>query len=163
MRRLASSQRLEPEIQNTLQQSRYYASVRAATFGFSRGRIPCLAFLLRCVSPIQPRSPKIRRGGLQPISSTEVSGVVPRAPRGSGPRHALVHRIGPTRRTSAGRSRQALLIGLKPAIRGSSSPSIINDTPRTVGRSGFLKADDGRKNTKDEHENFHGNLRSRRD
>jgi hypothetical protein len=50
---------------------------------------------------------------------------------------------------------------LKPAIRGSSSPSIVNDAPRTIGRSGFLEADDGRKHTKDEQENPHGNLQSR--
>jgi hypothetical protein len=103
----------------------------------------------------------MRRGGSQRISSTEVFRVVPHAPRWSGPRHALVHRIGPTRRTSPGRGRQALLICLKPAIRGSSPPSIVNDAPRTIGRSGFLKADDGRKHTKDEQENPHGNLQSR--
>jgi hypothetical protein len=40
-------------------------------------------------------------------------------------------------------------------------PSIVNDAPRTVGRRGFLKADDGRKHTKDEQENPHGNLQSR--
>jgi hypothetical protein len=50
---------------------------------------------------------------------------------------------------------------LKPAIRGSSSPSIVNDAPRTIGRSGFLEADDGRKHTKDEQEKPHGNLQSR--
>jgi hypothetical protein len=32
-----SSRRLEPEIQNTLQQGKWHASARAATFGFSRG------------------------------------------------------------------------------------------------------------------------------
>jgi len=107
-------------------------------------------------------SPKRKRGGLRRISSTEVFRVVPRAPRWSRPRHALVHRIGPTRRTSPGRGRQALLICLKPAIRGSSPlPPIVNDAPRTIGRSGFLKADDGRKHTKDEQENPHGNLQSR--
>jgi hypothetical protein len=106
-------------------------------------------------------SPKRKRSGLRRISSTEVFRVVPRAPRWSGPRHALVHRIGPTRRTSPGRGRQALLICLKPAIRGSSSPSIVNDAPRTIGRSGFLEADDGRKHTKDEQEKPHGNLQSR--
>jgi hypothetical protein len=95
------------------------------------------------------------------ISSTEVFRGVPRAPRWSRPRHALVHRIGPTRRTSPGRVRQALLICLKPAIRGSSPPSIVNDAPRTIGRSGFLKADDGGKHTEDEQENSHGNLQSR--
>jgi hypothetical protein len=51
---------------------------------------------------------------------------------------------------------------LKPAIRGSSPlPPIVNDAPRTIGRSGFLKADDGGKHTKDEQENPHGNLQSR--
>jgi hypothetical protein len=50
-----------------------------------------------------------RRGGLRRISSTDVFRVVPHAPRWSGPRHALVHRIGLTRRTSPGRGRQALL------------------------------------------------------
>src|SRR4029077_3761141 len=40
-------------------------------------------------------------------------------------------------------------------------PPIVNDAPRTLGRSGFLKADDGRKHTKDEQENLHGNLQSR--
>ena len=40
---VGSSRHLEPEIQNTLQQSRWYASARASTFGFSRDRIPCLA------------------------------------------------------------------------------------------------------------------------
>jgi hypothetical protein len=40
-------------------------------------------------------------------------------------------------------------------------PSIVNDAPRTIGRSGFLKAHDGRKHTKDEQENPHGNLQSR--
>jgi len=118
---------------------------------------------LRCVSPIQPScSPKRKRGGLRRISSTEAFRVVSHAPRWSGPRHALVHRIGPTRRTSPGRGRQALLICLKPAIRGSSPlPPIVNHAPPTIGRSGFLKADDGRKHTKDEQENPHGNLQSR--
>jgi hypothetical protein len=37
-----SSQRPGPEIQNTFQQNKWYASARAATFGFSRGSIPCL-------------------------------------------------------------------------------------------------------------------------
>jgi hypothetical protein len=36
--------------------------------------------------------------------------------------------------------------------------SIVIGAPRTIGRSGFLKADDGRKQTKDEQENPHGNL-----
>jgi hypothetical protein len=40
-------------------------------------------------------------------------------------------------------------------------PSIVNDAPRTIGRSGFVKAEDGRKHTKDEQENPHGNLQSR--
>ena len=40
-------------------------------------------------------------------------------------------------------------------------PPIVNDAPRTIGRSGFLKADDGRKHTKDEQENPHDNLQSR--
>jgi len=40
-------------------------------------------------------------------------------------------------------------------------PPIVNDAPRTIGRSGFLKADDGGKHTKDEQENPHGNLQSR--
>jgi hypothetical protein len=35
---------------------------------------------------------------------------------------------------------------------------MVNDAPRTIGPSGFLKADDGRKHTKDEQENPHGNL-----
>jgi hypothetical protein len=35
---------------------------------------------------------------------------------------------------------------------------IVIGAPRTIGRSGFLKADDGRKHTKDEPENPHGNL-----
>jgi hypothetical protein len=35
-------------------------------------------------------------------------------------------------------------------------PSIVNDAPRTIGRSGFLKADDGRKHTKDEREKYQG-------
>jgi hypothetical protein len=104
----------------------------------------------------------MRRGISRRISSTEVFRVVPHAARWSGPRHALVHRIGLTRRTSPGRGRQALLICMKPAIRGSSSlPPIVNDAPRTIGRSGFLKADDGGKHTKDEQENPHGNLQSR--
>jgi|SRR5690348_8607398 hypothetical protein len=40
-------------------------------------------------------------------------------------------------------------------------PPIVNDAPRTIGRSGLLKADDGGKHTKDEQENPHGNLQSR--
>jgi hypothetical protein len=36
--------------------------------------------------------------------------------------------------------------------------SIVIGAPRTIGRGGFLKADDGRKHTKDEQENPHGNL-----
>jgi hypothetical protein len=104
----------------------------------------------------------MRRGGLRRIASTQVFRVVPHAARWSGPRHALVHRIGPTRRTSPGRGRQALLICLEPAIRGSSPlPPIVSDAPRTIGRSGFLKADDGGKHTKDEQENPHSNLQSR--
>jgi hypothetical protein len=39
-------------------------------------------------------------------------------------------------------------------------PPIVNDAPRTIGRSGFLEADDGRKHTNDEQENPHGNLQS---
>jgi hypothetical protein len=44
------------------------------------------------------------------ISSTEVFRMAPHVPSRSGPRHALVHGIGLTRRTSPGRGRQALLI-----------------------------------------------------
>jgi hypothetical protein len=48
---------------------------------------------------------------------------------------------------------------LKPAIRGSSPlPPIVNDAPRTIGRCWFVKADNGRKHTKGEEENPHGDL-----
>jgi hypothetical protein len=113
-------------------------------------------------SRLAPHSSKDEAGGSPRISSTEVFRVVPHAPRWSRPRHALVHRIGLTRRTSPGRGRQALLICLKPAIRGSSPlPPIVNDAPRTIGRSGFLKADDGGKHTKDEQENPHCKLQNK--
>jgi hypothetical protein len=35
---------------------------------------------------------------------------------------------------------------------------VVIGAPRTIGRGGFLKADDGRKHAKDEQENPHGNL-----
>jgi hypothetical protein len=59
----------------------------------------------------QSCSPKTKRGGSRRILSTGVFRVVPHAARWSGgPRHALVLWIGPTRRASPGRGRQALLI-----------------------------------------------------
>jgi hypothetical protein len=51
-----------------------------------------------------------------------------------------------------------LLVCRKPAICGAVCPKIVIGAPRTIGRDGFLKADDGRKHAKDEHENPHGNL-----
>jgi hypothetical protein len=41
------------------------------------------------------------------------------------------------------------------------SPPIVFDAPRTIGRSGFLKADDGGKHTKDEQENPHCKLQNK--
>jgi hypothetical protein len=38
---------------------------------------------------------------------------------------------------------------------------IVIGAPRTIGRSGFLEADDGGRHTKDEQKNPHGNLQSR--
>jgi hypothetical protein len=40
-------------------------------------------------------------------------------------------------------------------------PPIVFDAPRTIGRSGFLKADDGGKHTKDEQENPHCKLQNK--
>jgi hypothetical protein len=39
---------------------------------------------------------------------------------------------------------------LKTAIRKAAFLSIVIGAPRTIGRGGFLKADDGRKHTKDD-------------
>ena len=81
----------------------------------------------------------IKRGGSRRISSTEVFRVA-HQPRSRSP--SIVDML---------KTRNSWLL----------PPSIVNDAPRTIGRSGFVKAEDGRKHTKDEQENPHGNLQSR--
>src|SRR6516162_8886381 len=71
--------------------------------------------------------------------------MAPHAPRRSGPRHALVLRIGSTRVAVPSPGGQALLKRRKPAIRGSAA-SIVIDAPRIALRfSGFFDADDAAK------------------
>src|SRR6516225_6731373 len=72
--------------------------------------------------------------------------MAPHAPRRSGPRHALVLRIGSTRVAVPSPGGQALLKRRKPAIR-SSAASIVIDAPRIALRfSGFFDPDDCREN-----------------
>jgi hypothetical protein len=104
------------------------------------------------------RSERESSTGVFTYAASRLIRVAPHAARWSGPRHALVMWIWPTRRTSPGRGRQALLICRKPAIRGSAPTSIVIGAPLAIGRCGFVKADDGRKHTKGEEENPHGNL-----
>jgi hypothetical protein len=84
--------------------------------------------------------------------------MVPHAPGRSGPRHALVLRIGSTRVAVPAQGGQTLLKCREPTIRGTSAKIVIS-TPRIVlGCGGLFKADESRKHTKDEEGKPHGNL-----